>query len=80
MKERRSKAGLRILTIEEFKEECRLWNKQVPSDQELAEYKARWQPHPWYPVAVVGQYDLNTGELHPWGITPSSDDMGYSTY
>jgi hypothetical protein len=31
-------------------------------------------------IPVMGHYNKQTGELSPWGITPSSEDKGASSW
>ena len=70
----------RDMTIRELKKECRDWGVAPPTKKEL-DYALKNKST--VPIDIVGCYDPATGILHPWQITPSSEDSedrGYVQY
>lgn len=61
------------MTDKEFIAEAKIWGLEI-TQQEIDEARGKKQT---IPVQVIGVFDPMTGILHPWRITPSSEDKGY---
>lgn len=61
--------------IIELRKECEIFQVTPPTNQEIEQAKADNRN---ILIPIVGVYDPIKEELHPWSITPSSEDKGYS--
>jgi hypothetical protein len=68
---------MRKVTIQEFLEECRIWDVSPPKAKEIED---ALKNETSVCAAIVGVYYPSKEELYDWKITPSSEDKGYSSY
>lgn len=59
------------VTKDQLIAKCILWGLTPPTDKEM-------ETEEFIPIQILGIYYPKLGTLYPWGITPSSEDKGFS--